>query len=50
MMLTSERSEQVVALCQGLIQKQSYSGHEDGVVERMRAGVCGVEVRRRVDG
>ena len=35
-MLTSERSELVVALCQALIQQQSYSGHEDGVVERMR--------------
>jgi putative selenium metabolism hydrolase len=35
-MLTSERSELVVALCQALIQRQSYSGHENGVVERMR--------------
>lgn len=36
MKMTSERCELVVALCQALIQKQSYSGHEDGVVERMR--------------
>jgi putative selenium metabolism hydrolase len=34
--LTSERSEVVVALCQALIQRQSYSGHEDAVVERMK--------------
>src|SRR5664280_623656 len=26
----------VVALCQSLIQRQSYSGHEDAVVERMK--------------
>ena len=36
MTLTSERSELVVDLCQALIQRQSYSGHEDGVVERMK--------------
>jgi putative selenium metabolism hydrolase len=35
-MLTSERSNLVIALCQALIQKQSYSGHEDGVVARMK--------------
>jgi putative selenium metabolism hydrolase len=35
-MLTSERSEFVVALCQALIQRRSYSGHEDGAVERMK--------------
>ncbi len=36
MKLTSERSELVVALCQALIQQQSYSGHEDGVVACMK--------------
>ena len=36
MKLTAERKEFVIALCQSLIQKQSYSGHEDGVVERMK--------------
>jgi putative selenium metabolism hydrolase len=36
MKLTSERSELVVSLCQALIQAQSYSGHEDGVVARMK--------------
>ena len=36
MKLTAERSELVVALCQALIQRQSYSGHEDAVVERLR--------------
>jgi putative selenium metabolism hydrolase len=36
MKLTSERRELVVALCQALIQRQSYSGQEDGVVERMK--------------
>ena len=35
MKLTSERKEFAVALCQALVQRQSYSGHEDGVVERM---------------
>lgn len=35
-MLTLERSELVVALCQELIQRESYSGHEKAVVERMR--------------
>jgi putative selenium metabolism hydrolase len=36
MKLTLERSELVVALCQALIQQQSYSGHEHGVVECMK--------------
>ena len=36
MTLTAERSEMVVALCQSLIQRQSYSGREDAVVERMK--------------
>src|SRR5450631_1199768 len=31
-----ERSELVVVLCQSLVQRQSYSGHEDEVVERMK--------------
>jgi putative selenium metabolism hydrolase len=35
-MLTLKRSELVVALCQELIQRESYSGHEKAVVERMR--------------
>jgi putative selenium metabolism hydrolase len=35
MKLTLERRELVIALCQALIQRQSYSGHEDGVVECM---------------
>jgi hypothetical protein len=28
-MMTAERSQQLIALCQSLIQSQSYSGHED---------------------
>jgi putative selenium metabolism hydrolase len=35
-MMTAERSQQLIALCQSLIQSQSYSGHEDGVVMRMK--------------
>ena len=35
-MMTAERSKQLIALCQALIQSQSYSGHEDGVVNRMK--------------
>ena len=34
-MLSNERQQQVVALCQKLIQQQSYSGHEDGVVKAL---------------
>lgn len=36
MNLTAERKDLVIALCQALIRKQSYSGHENGVVERMK--------------
>ena len=32
-MLDKKRQEEVVELCQHLIQKQSYSGHEDGVAK-----------------
>ena len=35
-MLTQERSDRVVGLCQALIQTQSYSGQEGAVVERMK--------------
>jgi putative selenium metabolism hydrolase len=35
-MLTTSRRQQVIHLCQALIQAQSYSGHEDGVVARMK--------------
>jgi putative selenium metabolism hydrolase len=35
-MLTAEREQQVISLCQALIQTQSYSGQEDHVVERMK--------------
>jgi putative selenium metabolism hydrolase len=35
-MLTAVRKQLVISLCQALIQKQSYSGHEEGVVERMK--------------
>jgi putative selenium metabolism hydrolase len=35
-MLTAERKQLVIALCQELIQRQSYSGDENGVVERMK--------------
>jgi acetylornithine deacetylase/succinyl-diaminopimelate desuccinylase-like protein len=35
-MLTNEREQQVIALCQALIQHKSYSGHEDGVAGRMK--------------
>jgi putative selenium metabolism hydrolase len=35
-MLTAERRDQVIHLCQALIQKQSYSGHEGAVVDCMK--------------
>jgi putative selenium metabolism hydrolase len=35
-MLTAERKQQIIALCQALIQRQSYSGQEDGVVNLMK--------------
>jgi putative selenium metabolism hydrolase len=35
-MLTPERADQITGLCQELIRTQSYSGHEDAVVERMK--------------
>jgi putative selenium metabolism hydrolase len=35
-MLTPGRSALVIALCQALIQKQSYSGHEDAVAQRVK--------------
>ena len=35
MKVTLDRRELVIGLCQALIQRQSYSGHEDGVVECM---------------
>jgi putative selenium metabolism hydrolase len=35
-MLTTERREQLIHLCQALIKQQSYSGHEDKVVETMK--------------
>ena len=35
-MLTPDRSQQVIQLCQALIQRQSYSGQEESVVERMK--------------
>jgi putative selenium metabolism hydrolase len=35
-MLTPERSQLVIALCQALIQKKSYSGHEVTVAHRMK--------------
>jgi Asp/Glu/hydantoin racemase len=35
-MLTAEREQQVIGLCQALIQEQSYSGQEEGVVNRMK--------------
>ena len=36
-MLSKERQEHVVELCQKLIRRQSYSGHENGVVEELSA-------------
>jgi hypothetical protein len=45
MMLTPERSELVIALCQALIQRKSYSGHEDGV-ERMKQAFERIRLRR----
>jgi putative selenium metabolism hydrolase len=36
MTLTPERSKLSIALCQALIQRKSYSGQEDSVVERMK--------------
>ena len=41
-MLNKERQEEVVELCQHLIQKQSYSGHEDGV-----AGVLEEQLKKK---
>lgn len=35
-MLNKEREEQLVSFCQKMIQAQSYSGHEDKVVEEMK--------------
>ncbi len=35
-MLNQTQQEQVIALCRTLIQSQSYSGHEDGVVARLQ--------------
>jgi putative selenium metabolism hydrolase len=35
-MLTPDRSQQVIRLCQDLIQRQSYSGQEEAVAERMK--------------
>ena len=35
-MIDQKRQEEVVALCQTLIQNTSYSGHEDGVVHALR--------------
>jgi putative aminopeptidase FrvX len=35
-MMTAERNQQLIALCQSLIQSRSYSGHEDDVVNRMK--------------
>ena len=35
-MLNQEQQNNVVALCQKLIQSPSYSGHEDGVVARLK--------------
>jgi putative selenium metabolism hydrolase len=35
-MLTAERRDRVIHLCQALIQQQSYSGHEDGVAKLMK--------------
>jgi putative selenium metabolism hydrolase len=35
-MLTTERADHVTGLCQELIRRQSYSGHEGAVVERMK--------------
>ncbi len=43
MKLTSGRSELVVALCQALVQRQSYSGDEDGVVERIKQAFKGLK-------
>jgi len=36
-MLTQQREQQLITLCRELIQKQSYSGEENLVVERIRA-------------
>lgn len=36
-MLTKEREESVIALCQNLIQARSYSGEEENVAERLKA-------------
>ena len=34
-MLTNERQQKVIALCQELIRQKGYSGHEDGVVRAL---------------
>ena len=36
-MLSNERQQKVVALCQELIRQKGYSGHEDGVVRALKA-------------
>ena len=36
-MLTNERQQKVIALCQELIRQKGYSGHEDGVVRALEA-------------
>lgn len=38
-MLTTEREEQVVALCQGLLHEKSYSGEEKGVAQLMESSL-----------
>lgn len=37
--MVKERDDQVVSLCQKLVQQKSYSGHEDGVVEVLSANM-----------
>lgn len=37
--MIKERDDQVVSLCQKLVQQKSYSGHEDGVVEVLSANM-----------
>lgn len=35
-MLTKERQQQLIGLCQALVEQKSYSGQEEGVVARIK--------------
>lgn len=41
-MLSTERQQEVIALCQELIRTQSYSGQENQVADKIKAAFCGL--------